>query len=110
MNPDIDIEHLKQNLGQMVQMSQVMLAKAEESDWEQLRLIDGQRRQVIMAIFQYPVPEAFAKQVAEAIEEVRSLDQRIIALIENQKRQMRGDLEGLKTASEALRAYSNNIG
>lgn len=91
---------------QLLDLTRAMLAAAQSDDWDEFELQEQQRSAMLDLVFGSPTDLESAKlHLADAIEELLTIDQDITALISQQRDLAAQELRHLKHAREGNKAY-----
>ncbi len=100
-------ERLEQ-LDAILQASLAMLDVARTQDWEQLDLLEGQRREQVAVCFRIPTPAEEAAAVASYIHRILEVNQEITLLAEAGRQDARQCVHLLSTGKSACKAYGKH--
>ncbi|RRQ24204.1 flagellar protein FliT [Guyparkeria sp. SCN-R1] len=91
----------------LLAISQGMLASAKADDWEAVIEAEEIRRPMIDEVVAQGAPNdaAPAEWMRELLEELQTLNDRVVALGEERKAEIRSDLSEVQTGSKAVKAY-----
>lgn len=100
-------DNLPESAQDLLAVSHGMLASAKADDWEAVIEAEEIRRPMIDQVIAQGAPNDAppAGWVREVIEELQSLNDRVVALGEERKEQIRNDLGEVQTGSKAVKAY-----
>lgn len=96
---------LPRELQSVVLLTRQMRQQAEAQQWEQVQLLEEQRRPLISAAFPVRHPIADPSAVAEAIREIIELDRQTMELGSGLKQEMGNLLGQINQGRHATRAY-----
>ena len=95
-------------LGQILQMSQTMLALAEQDEWEQVEVLQRDRQQLMEQALPLDPALTNPDSAAAQIKEILGLDQQITELARSQQKEIGQVLGKLNQGRAATRAYQGN--
>ncbi|MDO9107076.1 MAG: flagellar protein FliT [Methylovulum sp.] len=94
-------------LQQLITMSRFMLDKAKEDAWDELPVLEENRRALIRAFFLEPVRQVDTKIVSEGIQAILSIDNDIMALGVIKKLEIGQELQKMDQGKKAVKAYTS---
>lgn len=94
-----------QQLKQVIEMSQCMLEAARVMDWDQVAVLETQRKTLVMECFQKSTNEQDAADVAASIKEILRLNQEVTELGRQCRDQLGDEIHVRNTGRTATAAY-----
>lgn len=98
-----------EDLGQLLELSQAMLAKAQDGLWNDVIFMEAQRRDLIRLFFSEPVHQAHAEVVAAGIKIILSIDEKITELGEIKRFDILQVLQTMEQGKKAVKAYTSCV-
>lgn len=98
-----------ESIQQLILLSQNILTKAKNQDWEEVITLEQERNQLFKDFFLEPVQLADVAMVAAGIEEIMSIDRDIMDLGIMKKLDLADVLHTLDQGKKAVKAYSDNF-
>jgi hypothetical protein len=99
--------HRSQQLKQITEMSQCMLASAKEMDWDRVAELETQRKKLVTKCFQQLTNEQDAPEVAASIRAILRLNQEVTELGNQCRDQLGDEIHTHNTGRTATAAYLN---
>lgn len=90
----------------LLELTQAMLAAAEQRDWDRLAGLETERSRLIAACLGPTRPHAAAAMV-DCIRRMLEFDRQVIAIAEDGLRDIAGEIAGLERGRRAHRAYGD---
>lgn len=94
-----------QQLRGIITTSRKMLALAHEKQWEQVAVLEDQRRERVMEFFKRPTHARDALEVESAIKLILSLNQEVAGLGKQCQARVGGDIHAHTVGKAAQAAY-----
>lgn len=94
-----------QEAERLLDLTQAMLAAAEQRDWDRLAGLEAERSRLIAACFDPTRPHSNAATVVGCIRQMLDLDRKVIAIAEDGLRDIAGEIADLERGRRAHRAY-----
>lgn len=92
--------------GQLLDLTQAMLAAAKADAWDEFELLEPQRRALLEMVFGNPATEESVKlQLANVVKEIQLIDPVICNLISQRRDEAAEELRHLRHAQEGDKAY-----
>lgn len=92
----------------LVALSQSILAKAEEQEWEEVIALEAERSQLFRLFFQEPVQVDDVDLVAAGIKEIMAIDRNIMDLGILKKLDLADTLHTMEQGKKAVKAYGDS--
>lgn len=92
----------------IIDLSDKMLQKARQQDWEDVTSIENQRKQLISGFFSKPVHIRNGK-IADCIRAILEKDREIVKLGAARRKELRGALHRVNRGKEAVTAYKTAV-
>ena len=89
----------------LLKRAEEMLALAEQGEWTLLAQREQERQELASDLFANPVPREAASTVAECVREVLTIDQKLLALVDQRKEEAVQALREAEVGKKALDAY-----
>ena len=93
-------------LADLIKGSQNLLEMAEAGDWDVVTRMQGQHRQLAEALFSEPVTAAEARVVAEAVNQVLTINARIAELGADARSACQREVNSNNYRRHAVKAYT----
>ena len=99
--------NLPEKAQNLLAVSQGMLASAKADDWEAVIEAEEIRRPIIDEVVDQGAPNDAppADWMRELLEELQTLNDRVVELGEERKAQIRGEISEVQTGNKAVKAY-----
>ncbi len=92
-------------LEELVLLSQAMLARAGEHQWEAVAELELRRRDLVLRFFEHAADEQDAAELAAGIKRILSLNERIGELVQQFQGQLGNEIHAQKAGRAATAAY-----
>lgn len=96
-----------QNLQQLIALSRSMLKKAREGSWDEVFVLEAERRELIRLYFLEPVQQADADAVAAGIQAMIAIDRDTMALGALNRFDLAQTLQTMDQGKKAVKAYTS---
>ncbi len=96
-----------QDAEKLLELTQAMLAAAEQRDWDRLAGLEAERSRLIAACFGPARPLADTTAMVGCIRQMLDLDRKVIAIAEDGLRVIAGEIADLERGRRAHRAYGD---
>lgn len=96
-----------EDLQQLLELSQAMLAKAGQGLWDDVIELETRRHDLIRLFFSEPVHPAHAEAVAAAIKTILSIDKKIAELGAIKRFDILQVLQEMEQGKKAIKAYTS---
>ena len=105
-----NITSRQEQLRILVELGGRMQESAEAGDWEAVDHLQQQCQQLAGEIFAEPVKDADAKAVTEAVNEVLTINKRVMKMGAMARDDTLGDLDQFQHGRRAVKEYTANTG
>ena len=95
------------DLQQLILLSRIMLEKAQEEFWDDVFVLEAERRELIRLLFLEPVQPEYAAAVATGIQSIMAIDRDIMALGELKRLDLAQILQTMDQGKKAVKAYTS---
>jgi hypothetical protein len=89
----------------LIALSQTMLKNAREEAWNDVFVLEAERRELIRLFFLEPVQQAYAVEVAAGIQAIIAIDRDLLALGTLKKLELAQILHNMDQGKKAVKAY-----
>jgi Flagellar protein FliT len=96
-----------QNLQQLISLSRTMLKKARDGSWDDVFVLEAERRELIRLFFLEPVQQAYTDAVAAGIQAMLAIDQDTMALGALKRFDLAQTLQTMDQGKKAVKAYTS---
>jgi hypothetical protein len=96
-----------QDLQQVMAISRTMLEKAREESWDDVRVLEAERSELIRLFFSEPVQQEYAEAVAAGIQSIMVIDRDIMALGALKRLDLAQTLQAMDQGKKAVKAYTS---
>lgn len=84
-----------------------MLEKAESESWDELFVLEEQRRALIGLFFSEPVQQQYAEDVSVGIQSIMTIDRKLMELGLRKKLELEQTLHQIDQGKKAVKAYTD---
>lgn len=95
-----------QVLQQLISLSQAMLDKARQEEWDEVVVLEAERGGLINSFFSEPIQQEDAEAVGIAIQAIIAIDRDTMALGDLAKSALAQTLHTFSQGKKAVKAYS----
>ncbi len=95
-----------QDLQQLISLSQTMLKKAREESWDDVFVLEAERRELIGLFFLGPIQQVSAAAVTAGIQSIMTMDRDLMALGLQKKFELAQILHNMDQGKKAVKAYT----
>ncbi len=94
-------------LEQLIALSQAMLENAEAERWDDLMVLEVERRELLERFFSEPIQQDDTEVIANAIHSILSIDEKILELGVAKRFDILQILQDLDQGKKAIKAYTS---
>jgi hypothetical protein len=95
------------DLQQLILLSRIMLEKAQDEFWDDVFVLEAERRELIRLFFLEPVQPEYAAAVATGIQSIMAIDRDIMALGKLKRLDLAQILQTMDQGKKAVKAYTS---
>ncbi len=104
----VQIGEYRQQIEVVIELTREMLSACQREEWERFYEIEPRRRCEIKALFVSPPVVNEVEYVAAGIHQVLEMDQKIISILETEKRSCADQLTQMNKGRQVNHAYKNH--
>ena len=95
------------DLQQLILLSRIMQEKARDELWDDVFVLEAERRELIRLFFLEPVQQEYTTAVAAGIQSIMAIDRDIMALGELKRLDLAQILQTMDQGKKAVKAYTS---
>jgi hypothetical protein len=95
------------DLQQLILLSRIMQEKAQDELWDDVFVLEAERRELIRLFFLEPVQQEYTTAVAAGIQSIMAIDRDIMALGELKRLDLAQILQTMDQGKKAVKAYTS---
>jgi len=95
------------DLQQLILLSRIMQEKAQDELWDDVFVLEAERRELIRLFFLEPVQQECTTAVAAGIQSIMAIDRDIMALGELKRLDLAQILQTMDQGKKAVKAYTS---
>ena len=103
---DICSSKREEQLRAVIELSQLMLQTAQQKNWDDLRQLERNRQELFKSFFSQAASEAEAVWIGQGIEQILSINQKMIQIIGQEQTQLMDNMKTISNGRQAVKAYS----
>lgn len=93
------------NLQQLISLSQTILEKARQDSWDEVAVLEAERRELIELFFSEPIQPENAEEVGVGIQTILTIDRETMALGSLTMLDLSENMHKIEQGKKAVKAY-----